>query len=386
MRTIFENVWSQGKQGQAGVHDVATGTADSMLREGKLVSPAGIFWDPLNRPEEIGELRAGKNSIGFNWNVHSSDEDKWFNLDLIAAYTMWSTDGPYCGIGRPGTFKDTSSMDPAVASTYGLASKSFTDSNGENATDYADYTVPNYANMPLLPTKWFWKELESSVMDWLPGQTSATSSSNVPWWWKANKYWSGTEKESALYPPCQWFCKGIPLYDTANSIIRTSTQISFEIKLVLEGKKRRSAYYCPTYGPISGQQLYQHGNDKLIYQPACIRYRTAGMRRTWQNMCPEWVYTRGNGTQNQNQNIINVKKHPRVESFYYKSDVIDANDVDAKCRYNQKHAPTGLPDKGGANRAQNIFGHKESQANIRVTWNKATDTTEIIMENSDNDD
>nr|QUS52584.1 capsid protein [Mute swan feces associated chapparvovirus 6] len=383
MRTVFPDVWSQGKVGQAGVHDVQAETGNTSITQGKLVVPTGVFWDPFNRPDNIGELRAGKNSISFNWNVHNIDEDKWFNLDALAAFAMWGPDGPYCGQGRPGTFKETTAMDPELAVTYGLAQKTSAAAGDSNssAIDYADYTIPNYYNMPIMPTKWFWKELQQSVAEWFPG-TAGSTGDLIPWWWKMNKHWPGTEKECAMYPPCQWFTKGIPLYDVGNTHIRTSTQVSFQITLTLEGKKRRSAYFCPTYGPTSGQQLYYINNERNIFQPACIRYRTAGMRRTWQNMAPEYKYSGTNGTQNQNQNITNLKKHPRVGPFKYQTDV-STSTLDAQCRYNQGHRITGMKDATNANRAKGIFGLKETQPAIRVRWDRATDTTEIIMEDDD---
>nr|WPV87713.1 capsid protein VP1 [Chaphamaparvovirus anseriform 9] len=385
MRTIFDNVWSQGKQGQAGVHDVFIGGAETdAITQGKLVSPSGVFWDPFNRPESIGELRAGKNSITFDWQVHPTDEDKFFNLDVLAAYTMWSADGPYCGVGRPGTLKDTTAHDPQIAATYGLAQKIASDHNGpgtQTIASYNDYTIPNYANQPIMPTKWFWKEMQQSVAEWLPGMQESTGD-NVPWWWKINKHWPGTEKEAAMYPPCQWFCKGIPLYDVQSSHIRTSTQISFKIKLVLEGKKRRSAYYCPTYGPISGQQLYYQSNERAIYQPACIRYRTGGMRRTWQNLCAEWKYTNTQGNQNMVQNEKNIKAHPRIDSFLFKMDTTNTT-MKEQCRYNQGHNITGMKDHSGANTPGNIVGRKESQPLIRVRWTRDTDTSEILMDDED---
>lgn len=377
MRTCIENMWSQGKTGQAGVHDVYAGDVVT----GKLATPAGVFWDPFNCPEEIGELRAGKNSISFSWNTHPCDEDKWFNLDAMAAFTMWTTDGPYCGVGRPGTWRDTTAMDPNLASTYGLAQQKEAAGNGTSATDYADYTIPNMANMPLVPTKWFWKEVQNSVIDWYgdPG----TFNTSTPMWLKSNKYWSGTEWEAAAYPPCQWFTKGIPLYDVSDQHIRTSTQVSVQIKLTLEGKKRRSAYFCPTYGPISGQQLYYQKNERLIFQPGCIRYRTGGKRRTWQNMQAALKTNAANSTQNQNQNVANVRAHPRIDPYLYKMDT-DPLQVDEQLRYNQKHRIAGMPDQSGANRATAQL--KESHPLIRVTWNRATDSTEIIMEEPENEE
>lgn len=381
MRTIFPDVWSQGKQGQAGVHDVQTGA----VQDDKLVVPNGVFWDPFNLPDKIGELRAGKNSISFSWNVSAVDEDKWFNTDVMAAYSVWGPDGPYCGVGRPGTIKETTAMDPQVATTYGLAYKVSADNstNTSNALDYNDYTIPCYTNQPLMPTKWFWKELQESIVDWLPGPLEGNFTSNQPWWWRINQHWAGTEKEAAHYPPNQWFIKGIPLYDVSDQHIRTSTQVSAKITLIIEGKTRRSAYYCPTYGPISGQQLYYQSNDRNIFQPAAIRYRTGGMRRTWQNIHPGYKFDGGSSSTNETQNIKNIKTHPRITAYKYQMNVNDATAFTRDCRYNQGHRPTGMKDVTGANKIANLYGNKESQPTLRVRWTRATDSTEIIMEDDE---
>lgn len=380
MRNIFDNTWSQGKDGQAGVHDTQIGLGDTSIKNGKLVTPNGVFWDPLNRPDKIGEIRAGKNSIGFHYSVHPSDEDKWFNLDVMAAFSAWGPSGPYCGQGRPGTLKETTAMDPIIASTYGLARRNTEDrrsqgsAHGTGAIPMADYTIPNLAWQPIMPTMWFWKELQQTVAEWLPGPEDQSTGNTIPYWWKINKGWPGTEKEACLYPPTQWFIKGIPLYDASNEHIRTTTQMSFKIKLVLEGKKRRSAYYCPTYGPISGQQLYYQTNRNMIFQPACIRYRTGGMRRGWQNIGAAYTWKNNTSDANITANERNLKAHARMAPYKYQMDVTQTTFED-QCRYNQNHAITGVGDISGANRTV-----KEAMPTLRVRWTRATDSTEILMD------
>nr|WCD44326.1 MAG: capsid protein [Duck parvovirus] len=369
MRTCIDNVWSQGKQGQSGVYDTDAGT----IADGKLASPSGVFWDPFNCPEELGELRAGKNSISFHWEPNSADCGKWFNLDVIAAFSEWTVDGPYCGEGRPDQWKMTTTMDPDLACTYGLAEKTTTDAGSAKPSQeisYADYTIPNYYNMPIVPTKWFWKEIQNSIVDWY-GEGTTANNTEFPMYMKANKYWSGTEWETYKYPPNQWFTKGIVLYDAQDQLIKTTTQVSVQIKLTLEGKKRRSAYFCPTYGPTSGDQLYYQANNRNIFQPACIRYRTGGGRRTWQNMQAK-IKT---GSSTTIVNTENIQKHPRMDNFYYKVDI--NNDINS-IKYNYAHTISGTPDKTDATR--------ELQPNvkpIKVVWTRDTDTTEIIMEDED---
>ncbi|QMI57831.1 capsid protein [Chestnut teal chaphamaparvovirus 1] len=368
MKTIINDVWSQGKVGQAGVYDVdATDTTN--FTTPTQVAPSGIFWDPFNCPDEIGELRAGKNSIDFSWTPANCDKDKWFNLDQIASFTEWTTDGPYCGQGRPWNLKTTTGMDPQYASTYGLAEKQATAASS-NVKLYQDYTVPNWFQMPIAPTKWFWKELQQSVIDWDEGETSENTPQ--PKCKMANKYWPGTEWEAFTYSPSQWFCKGIPLYDASNNPIKTTTQVSFQITLTLEGRKRRSAYFAPTHGPWSGDQLYYQSNRRGIFQPAMIRYKTGGKRRTWQNIATLWKIGQTN-TDPSATNRQNILEHQRQNPFWWKVNQTQ-NAFGGEAQYNDKHMPTGIKDKDGANRVATQV------PNIKIRWTKETDETEIIME------
>lgn len=373
MRTIIDNVWSQGKIGGAGVYDVDTQIDSTAILRHTRACPGGVFWDPFNCPDEIGELRAGKNAIGFSWTPHKIDEDKMFNLDALASFGQWTTDGPFCGVGRPGTWRRTTNMDPDTATTFGLAQKQPTSNSG--VTSYDDYTIPNMAFLPIVPTKWFWKEIENSIID--TGEENVGPSSThtqFKAWRKADKYYAGTEWEAYKYPVCQWFTKGIPLFDRQNTLIKTTTQISFKIKIVIEGKKRRSAYYAPTYGPISGDQIYYHTNKRAIMQPACIRYRTGGGRRTWQNIQALWEA--GTDTNNTNHNISNFKAHPRLDIYKWDAGTTNPTTQEAMF-YTNQHRPAGIPD------GQRVHGKQGPGTNIRVTWHRDTDTAEITMEDDE---
>lgn len=45
----------------------------------------GFAWDPLCDPIDIMELRPGKNAITYEWNRHSSDDDKWYSTGKFFA-------------------------------------------------------------------------------------------------------------------------------------------------------------------------------------------------------------------------------------------------------------------------------------------------------------
>nr|QKE54865.1 MAG: capsid protein [Parvoviridae sp.] len=275
----FSNQWSQGKEGQAGVFD----TFNAQARNQQPI-PAGLVWDPYERPEHIGELRAGKNASTYSWNIAGCDEGKIWNLDRIMDFSTWTTAGPYTGSHRPGTGKRYTDMDPEVITTFGAFVRNANSqkitppegvaSAGQVCIMYEDYAIPNWANMPIVPNVWTWHEIKNSIADIKMDKA----------WQKIDKYWCGTENEQCKYPPCQWFIKGIPIYDAQESLIRTMVQLSVKITLRLKCKPRRSAYYCPTWGPFSGEQLFYHNPAKQIFQESYIRYRTGGGRRTWQNL------------------------------------------------------------------------------------------------------
>lgn len=297
-RTPSSEVWSQGEAGgDAILHTFYSGESDTQPL------PTGIFWDPFNRPDHIKELRAGKNSMSFAWSCHPSDAGRWFNFDQLASWIPWTAAGPYCGGKRPGTFQYAYTEDPDQLSSYGLAQKNENNSSTAGSTGvrpWQDYSIPNFAFIPVVPNTWWWKEMEASIIE---SQTGSTGEMR----YKPDKYYAGTEYEMHKYPPTQWFCKGLPLLDGANQLIRTSTQVAVKMSLHLQCKKRRSAIYSATWGPFAGRQLYHADYTSRIYQPAMIRYRTAGARRTWQNV-NRW----GNTSASDNYQL---QAHPREDPY-----------------------------------------------------------------------
>lgn len=224
--------------------------------------PSGIFWDPLNRPDHIMELRPGKNAIHFSWTCHPTDENIWFNMDQLASWYPYVTAGPYAnGLNRPNSFTLSSMEDPDL-----LASKY------QNNPTINDYTIPNWASLPLVPCGWWWKEMQQSLID------------TDPWNQKPDLHFPGTEYEQYKYPPTQFFIKLIPLFDANNTNVEITAQVSIKTTLTLQIKPRRSALYCPTWGPFSWHNLYSAQTENQNYINSFIRYRTGGARRTWQNL------------------------------------------------------------------------------------------------------
>lgn len=274
-RTPYDSVWGQGAKG-SGVFDVYAGSENA---QGKIPMPGGIFWDPLNEPDSIKELRAGKNSMTFNWTCAPCDEGKFYNLDQLACWVPWTPAGPYCGGTRPGTWKYVYTEDPDQLVTRGLAQANNNPPQNDSVPDFHDYTVPDFSNIPVVPNVWFWQEMKASIAE---SQNYQNNSFNPVL--KIDKYFPGTEWEQYKWPPHQWFTKGIPLFDAGDALIRTTTQVSCKISIHLACKPRRSAIYCPTWGPFACKQLYRHNLSSQIYQPNMIRYRSGGARRTWQNI------------------------------------------------------------------------------------------------------
>nr|QJI53757.1 MAG: hypothetical protein [Chapparvovirus sp.] len=228
--------------------------------------PTGVLWDPLNRPNHIQELRPGKNSIGFSWQSHPCDSERWFNLDQIAWWHPYTAEGPYnAAHPRPGTYKLTTETDPdMLASRY------------EWDPYINDYTIPNWENVPVVPMQWWWKEIQESICPYVTKEKEQRA--------RINQFFVGTESECYKYGPTQMFIKMIPLFDSNGTHISCTANVSVQTELKLSVKKRRSAIYAPTWGPFSWYDLYTAQAVHRRFAPSLIRYRTGGMRRTWQNI------------------------------------------------------------------------------------------------------
>lgn len=228
--------------------------------------PTGVLWDPMNRPDKLMELRPGKNAISFSWSCHPTDDSKWFNLDMIAQWYPYTPEGPYnVARPRPGQYHYTTEQDPdRVASRW------------ERATPINDYTMPNYADLPVVPMAWWWQEMKESI-----------SPANLKTGWQLqymDLFFTGTEREQYMYGPYQHFVKIIPIFDSAGTHIECSALIGVKQTLNLKIKQRRSALFAPTWGPFNWYNTYSAKTSDLNFTGAWIRYRTAGMRRTWQNL------------------------------------------------------------------------------------------------------
>lgn len=231
--------------------------------QSRKIIPNGIFWDPLNDPDSIMELRPGKNAMSFAWNIHECDANKWFNLDQICKWYPYTVDCPWLpqNMGGPsGAYKLSTEDDPDQ-----LTSES---SWTTQTPSKDDFTIPNLLDMPIVPMQWWWQEIQKSI-------------AQNPDIKKLALFWAGTEYESYKYGPTQCFIKGLPLFDADGTHVNTLTQGCFRISLHLACKKRRSRIFAPTWGPLSWKQVYAMDAPRI---PCLVRYRSGGARRTWTNM------------------------------------------------------------------------------------------------------
>nr|QKE54867.1 MAG: capsid protein [Parvoviridae sp.] len=259
----YEN-WDAAS-GWSSTYPAGANPADADPTKGYSGKPSGLIWDPFNEPDGLLELRPGKNAIRFQWNCHEIDQDKWFNFDQLAWWWPYTPEGPYCfNFQRPGAYNLTSECDPdRLASKY------------EQNKPINDYTIPNYCFNPIVPMQWWWKEMKESIAPY--------KMKGGEWLKRVDQFWVGTERECYHYGPTQNFMKLIPLFDSQGTHISATAQISIRTTLTLKVKKRRSAIFAPTWGPFSWYDLYTTQTVHKRFAPAMVRYRTGGMRRTWQN-------------------------------------------------------------------------------------------------------
>lgn len=299
--------WDFGGDHQAdGVYPGGSGTASQTY--GYKDKPSGVVWDPMNRPSHLMELRPGKNTIGWSWECHPSDANKWFNFDQLAWWHPYVPEGPYDAYHqRPGTYKLSGACDPdRVASRW------------ESTPAVNDYTIPNYENIPVVPMMWWWKEIQESICPYNDTQRGFLAR-------RINQFFVGTEYECYHYGPTQFFIKLIPLFDSNGTHISCTANVSVQTELILKCKPRRSAIYAPTWGPWGWLDLYTAQTHHRRFAPSMVRSRTGGARRTWQN---------------EGDNVTDNMGHPRETPFIYTETVASGTGMDNTYRMTQAPSVT----------------------------------------------
>ncbi|MEG2266606.1 MAG: hypothetical protein RSC68_19995 [Acinetobacter sp.] len=174
------------------------------------IPDSALFWDPLNDPDSIMELRPGKNAISFHWNRHPNDQDKWESRDTM----MWRQ--PEHIEGNEGVTVPPQKVLKQPLQMY--------DGLELNHYDYAVNT--NYQN------QW---------IKWNHAQTYVNPEQ------KLDVLSSGDPRVQTMFPITQWFIKLIPLFDANSALIQTKAQIGIQTTVTFKYKPRRSALYGPTY-------------------------------------------------------------------------------------------------------------------------------------------
>nr|QTE03854.1 MAG: VP1 [Grus japonensis Chaphamaparvovirus] len=267
---------------------------------------SGMFWDPLNQPTLLKELRPGKNMIEFSWNAHPVDSNIWFNTDRIALLqpykrpgqqnqSLWGSQSSWkpqtIDPRGPGNF----ARDFQYLKTVGLVKEKdpITVAMDRMAPEKYD-SVADWRKWPIVPMRWFFQEVKNQnpwVFENFRNIWSTTDQAcsagmqlnDVQLTTPLEDFRTpGTEYEMYKYPPSQWFLKAVPLFDDNETLIKVEMQAFMMITLNLTGKKRRSAIYGPTWGPITPMNLYSINMDSG-FQENYMRGRSGGARRTYYN-------------------------------------------------------------------------------------------------------
>lgn len=254
--------WKQRHSRAYNQHTFANdGDTDGGIIFPTVGNPKGAVWDPLNEPDKILEFRPGKNSIKFSDRVHPVDDNKFFNLDATMSWEPYTPTGPYNGKPRPKTGRLTNEMDPDR-----LTNRYEAELDSNLSLTINDWTMPDWFNQPVCPLAWTWNEISSNII----------SKHDVL---KPDKFFPGTEREKYLYPPKQCFIKLIPIFDEQFNLIPLTAQVCVRISLHLKGIPRKSAIYCPTWGPFTGPNIYGFRARDMQFPLNYVRYRTSGIRR-----------------------------------------------------------------------------------------------------------
>lgn len=171
---------------------------------------AGTLWDPFNVPDELMELRPGKNAIKYTWNRREDDTHEMYSLDTNV----------YLNQIR----KQVAGLNQGEQ-TYRLAK--------------AYFQTMNWGTYPLVDNWAFndviWKNLQK-----------ATYSPDAADFRKTANLFPPLGQFNAKFPIPNWFIKLIPLYDSNNALIQTSAQIGYLTEVTVTGIPRQhGAHFAP---------------------------------------------------------------------------------------------------------------------------------------------
>lgn len=168
---------------------------------------AGTLWDPLNCPDDLLELRPGKNAIKFTWTRHESDTKELYALN---------TDVYLNQLNKRAT----------ILNAYKLVRGYFQQFNWAITP-----LVDNWAYNDTL-----WSNLQAAT--WKHDDSNEKRICNV---------FPPFGQFNAKFPIPNWFIKLIPLYNSENTLIKTSAQVAYLTEVTVVGAPRKEgAHFAPS--------------------------------------------------------------------------------------------------------------------------------------------
>lgn len=168
---------------------------------------AGTLWDPLNCPDELLELRPGKNAIKFTWTRHETDTHELYSLNGNIYINQ---------INKKTTAPQVYQLVRGYFQNFNWGLTPLVDNWAYNDTIWS--TVP----------KTTWKHDDPNFM-------------------KTVNIFPPFGQFNAKFPIPNWFIKLIPLYNSDNTLIQTSAQVAYLTTVTITGQPRQpGATFAPS--------------------------------------------------------------------------------------------------------------------------------------------
>nr|QTE03881.1 MAG: VP1 [Turdus pallidus Chaphamaparvovirus] len=197
----------------------------------------GTYWDPFNCPDDLMELRPGKNAIKYVWSRRPDDTQEMYSLD---------------------------------ANVYTNPCKRPTFESEQAAWEISTAYIQNmdWGPTPLVDAWAYNDQLWSSV-----------TSGHI---FKDNDFEYSVRLApphgmfNAKWPIPNWFIKLIPLYDSNNTLIQTTAQIAWLTKVTVTGEPRSAgAHFGPNIdNGCGGMELFANQADTMSWNTSV--YGTIG--------------------------------------------------------------------------------------------------------------
>nr|QUS52572.1 capsid protein [Mute swan feces associated chapparvovirus 1] len=184
---------------------------------------AGVLWDPLNCPEDLMELRPGKNAIQYSWTRRADDTHELYSLNNSVYFS---------------SYRKNSTNPDTMWQLLRAYNQQF-----------------NWGMTPLVDNFYYndvvWSTITKSWTD--PSNIEFVKAMNVlPPYGQFNAKW----------PIPNWFIKLVPLYSAQNTLIQTSAQICYLTEVTVTGEPRQTgAHFAPNIDAGCGGVDIEWGGD-----------------------------------------------------------------------------------------------------------------------------